>query len=97
MHSVFGEITVGLGDGKGAIQHVKRLDGVGDLHQLGCGIDAINNSFHCTNIVLSQTEVGRERDESLKRHIFLPKISGGACSREGISWLRLSQGTVVLQ
>src|ERR1700727_691418 len=86
MHRVFRKIVIGLGNGERTVQNVKRLHGISDLRNFGERINAVNNSFHCTNIWLSQTKVGGERNHSLIRHIFLQKIVS-ACSREGISGL----------
>ena len=71
---VLGEITVGLGDGNGSIQHIKRLHHIGDVHRGHRGINAIDHPLHCTNIVLGEAKIGGERHNPLCRHNLSPRV-----------------------
>src|SRR5579872_2637836 len=61
MNGVWGEIAVCLGNGDRAIQNIKGLHQISDIHELDGWVDAADNPFHYTNIVRSEERrVGKE-------------------------------------
>ena len=63
---VLGKIVVRLRDGDGAIKNVKRLDGIGDIHNSRRWVDAVDYPLHCSHVVFRKAEVSGKSNDSLR-------------------------------
>jgi hypothetical protein len=91
---VLGEIMVGLRDGDGAIKNVKRLDGIGDIHDSCRWVDAMYYPLHCSHVVFRKAEVSGKGNDSLRWQIVgSPKVLGCDAAKVSCS-SALSQANV---
>src|SRR5204863_6914148 len=62
------KIGVGLRQSKCAVENVKCLDRVADVHDLGIGNDLENDALHGANEMIVQPEVGGQSNDRTMRH-----------------------------
>ena len=58
MRCASGKVGIGLGDGQRAIQNIKCLHGMADVHNLGIWNDVENDSLHRPHEVVVESEIG---------------------------------------
>lgn len=65
MHGVTGKIIVSLRDGDGAIKNVERIDRIGDINDLGFGVELEDDTLHDAHVVVAHAKVSGKCDDAV--------------------------------